>query len=285
MSDFTECFYDSDDGLKLFYRDYNYSADDAPAVICLPGLTRNSSDFNFIASHIATSRRVLAPDFRGRGRSEYDPVMENYVPATYAQDMITLIDKLALDRVICLGTSLGGLVSMLLASMIPDRITQVILNDVGAEIDPAGLARISSYAGQQGPVSSWQEAVEQAKVVSGIAFPGRSKKWWMTFAKNIYSENESGVPVLAHDPLIGVALLRLPGAPEPNAGWLLFDNIKKVPTLLIRGAISDILSADIADDMKAVKPDLILSEIPGVGHAPTLEEPEAVVAIDGFLSK
>ena len=281
-------FYESSDGLSLHYLDYNRAETEAQTnsvpVICLPGLTRNSRDFRAIAEHIAVGRRVLALDFRGRGRSAHDPVADNYVPPTYANDVLSLLDGLQIEKVISLGTSLGGIVTMLLAAMAPDRIHAAILNDVGAVVDPAGLARISSYAGLQGPVASWSEAVGQARATNEIAFPGKSDDWWLAFAHNIFREDGDGTPVLDYDPKIGEAMRSAGGTPDPDAGWVLFEALKSIPTLLIRGELSDILSREVTADMKLRKPDLVVVEATGVGHAPTLEECDAVEAIDGFLA-
>lgn len=285
MADFKDCFYKTNDGLSLYYRDYDGAATSEAPVLCLPGLTRNSKDFAAIAGHLSAQRRVLALEFRGRGRSDYDSASENYVPPTYAKDAIGLLDNLDLQEVICLGTSLGGLVSMLLAAMIPDRIHAVILNDVGAVIDPSGLARIESYAGQQGPVSSWAEAAEQTCATNGLAFPNKSDEWWLSFAGNTFRENSEGIPVLDYDPKIGDALRSTGGTPDPDAGWVLFGGLQTIPTLLLRGELSDILSREVTAEMKARKRDLIVAEIKGVGHAPMLEEPDAVAAIDEFLAK
>jgi len=289
VAGFEDHFYQSHDGLSLYYRDYRRDdtgpASDHVPVLCLPGLTRNSKDFAAIAAHLAPDRRVLALEFRGRGRSQSDPASENYVPPTYARDVITLLDLLGLEKVVLLGTSLGGLVSMLLANMIADRIHGVILNDIGAAVDPSGLARISSYAGKMGPVDSWAQAAEQARTMNGIAFPDKNGEWWLTFAENTFRENEDGIPVLDYDPKIGDAMRASGGAPDPAAGWALFAGLQEIPTLVIRGELSDILSREVTEEMSAKNSDLAVAEIEGVGHAPTLEESDAVAAIDSFLAK
>jgi pimeloyl-ACP methyl ester carboxylesterase len=291
MADFEDCFYKSSDGLSLYYRDYPADRENQEAnknelpILCLPGLTRNSKDFAAIAEHLAPRQRVLALEFRGRGRSEYDAVSEHYVPPTYANDVIILLDHLGLDKVICLGTSLGGLVSMLLASMIPARIHAVILNDIGAAIDASGLARIASYAGQQGSVNSWAEATEQTRTTNGLAFPDRSRDWWLSFARNTFREDSDGIPVLDYDQKIGDAMRAAGGLPDSEAGWLLFGGLRKIPTLLLRGELSDILSREVTAEMQAKKSDLVVAEIAGVGHAPMLDEPDAITAIDSFLAK
>ena len=285
MADYDDCSYKSSDGLSLYYRDYRQANTNEVPVLCLPGLTRNSKDFAAISTHLAPQRRVLSLEFRGRGRSDYDSVSERYVPPTYANDVITLLDHLNLKKVVCLGTSLGGLVSMLLASMIPARIHAVILNDMGAAIDPSGLARIASYAGKQGAVTSWVEAVEQTRTTNELAFPDKSQEWWMSFARNTFREDSDGIPVLDYDPKIADAMRAAGGTPDAKAGWLLFGGLQSTPTLLLRGELSDILSRDVAADMRAKKSDLVVAQIAGVGHAPMLDEPDSVAAIDSFLAK
>jgi pimeloyl-ACP methyl ester carboxylesterase len=145
---FSEKFYRSRDGLQLYYRDYAGDAGKVP-VLCLHGLTRNSRDFAALAAHIAPTRRVIVPDHRGRGRSQYDPHWLNYHPGTYVDDMWTLLQELSIERVIVVGTSLGGLMATLMAAMRPQMLAGVVLNDIGPEIDPTGAARIQSYAGRR----------------------------------------------------------------------------------------------------------------------------------------
>ena len=189
---------------------------------------------------------------------------------TYANDVITLLDRSGLEKVICLGTPLAGLVSMILAAMIPERIHAVILNDIDAVIDPAGLARIENYAGRQGPVKSWAEAAEQTRATNELALPDRNEDWWLSFAGNTFRENSDGIPVLDYDQKIGDAMRSSGGTPDPEAGWSLYNARQTIPTLLLRGELSDILSRDITAEMKARKGELIVAEIKGVGHAPML---------------
>ena len=272
-----ENYYQSGDGLRLFYRDYGEAG---PAVVCLPGLTRNSRDFDNLAVHLASRFRVLCPDLRGRGFSEHDPAWHNYHPATYVADTWCLLDTLAIERCAIIGTSLGGLMSMLMAGEAPQRLTGVVLNDVGCEVAPEGLARIVGYVGNLPPVSSWEEAAAQAREVNGIAAPDLDDADWLEFARRIYREDENGVPCLDMDPNIGRALVEVGGTlADP---WELFDDMQ-MPVLEIRGALSDILSPGILDRMKALKPELQVVEVANRGHAPLLDEPEARAAIDAFL--
>lgn len=275
-------YYESSDELRLYYRDY---ADDQPGtpVICLPGLTRNSRDFESLALHIAPHRRVLTPDFRGRGNSAYDPDWQNYHPGTYVNDVWTLLDTLGIDRVVVIGTSLGGLCAMAMAAMNAKRLAGVVMNDIGPEVNPAGLERIQSYTGRQAPVTSWDDAVEQTKVTYGAWLPGLSDADWRRMAWKAYREDESGVPRLDMDPAIGRAIRE--SGPMKADPWSLYAGLATVQTLLLRGTMSDILTPDIVDKMLAAKPDLEVVEVPDRGHAPLLDEPTCVAAIDRFLKE
>jgi len=276
-----EKHYQSDDGLKLFYREFGLG-DAERYVLCLPGLTRNSRDFEMLAAHLASSYRVLCPDLRGRGFSDYDPEWRHYHPATYVADTWRLLDSLGIQRCAVIGTSLGGLMSMLMAGESPQRLAGVVLNDVGCEVAPEGLARIAGYVGKLPPVSSWGEAAAQAREVNGVAAPDLDETEWLEFARRIYREDEQGLPRLDMDPNIGRALVEVGGTlADP---WELFDDMR-MPVLEIRGELSDILTPEILDKMKARKPELKVVEVANRGHAPLLDEPEARAAIDAFLDR
>ncbi len=282
MSDEKNRYYESRDGLRLFYREFPCHTDHAP-VICLPGLTRNSRDFEDLNPHLAETRRVLSPDLRGRGLSDYDPQWRNYHPLTYVDDTFALMDHAGIDQAVLVGTSLGGLISMIMAEQQPQRIAGIVLNDVGPEIAPEGLARVVKYAGKLQPVNSWDHAVEQARAVYGLALPGLSDADWQRMARRAYRADDNGIPMLDADPQIGVALRELgPTGPDP---WETFDHLGDMPVLLLRGATSDILSRDIVARMRDHKPDLEVVEIPDRGHVPLLNEAESLRAIDGFLAQ
>ena len=275
------------DGARLMARDYHTVADGGRApVICLHGLTRNSRDFEAVAPWIATlGRRVLVPDVRGRGRSAYadDPAV--YQPAAYAADVIALIDALDLPRVVVVGTSMGGLIAMALASIVPDRLAGVALNDVGPELAPQGLARIAGYAGASPDVADWPAAAGYARAVNGVAFPDYEEADWMAFARRIFRE-EGGRPVLDYDPRIMEPFRQAADAPGPNL-WPLFDKLAALgaPLLLVRGGLSDLLTAETAAAMCARAPQMDYVEVPNVGHAPMLTEPPARAAIEALLAR
>jgi pimeloyl-ACP methyl ester carboxylesterase len=282
--DFAERFFRSRDGLQIYYRDYAGDESKAP-VLCLHGLTRNSRDFAALARHIAPARRVLVPDQRGRGRSQYDTQWLNYHPGTYIEDMWTLLHELAVERVIVIGTSLGGLMTMLMAAARPQALAGVVLNDIGPEIDPAGVARIQSYAGRLPPVRTWDDAAAQMKLTFGLAFPDYDEQKWREFARNSFDEGDDAVPRLAADPKIGDAVRSIPAPPgATQAMWLAFGQLRNMPALALRGAHSDLLSAATFERMQQEVPDLVAVTVANRGHAPQLDEPDSLRAIGTFLA-
>jgi pimeloyl-ACP methyl ester carboxylesterase len=269
------------DGLRMYCREYGAEHRSGLPVLCLPGLTRNCRDFEGLASALAATHRVLTPDLRGRGRSDYDPQWQNYNALVYAADVGQLLAALQAPRVALVGTSLGGLIALTMAFTQPAALGAVVLNDVGPEIDPAGLARIAGYVGKMPPVVTWQDAAAQARAINGSALPDFTDAQWMHFARCTFRDDGQGRPVLDMDPKIGDAM-RAASGPAPDM-WPLFSGLQAVPTLVIRGGHSDILSAATVATMRAVKPDLRVLEVPGRGHAPTLDEPECRVAIRALL--
>jgi pimeloyl-ACP methyl ester carboxylesterase len=286
MTEYRDVYYHSHDSLRLYARDYpcRDASNTTPAtILCMHGLTRNSADFAGLADYLSGRYRVLSVDNRGRGRSDYDGNTANYTPATYVQDMFTLLDELAIEQVILCGTSMGGLMSFIMTAMQPERIRGLIINDIGPEVDPAGLERIMGYVGKSGPVRNWSEAIAQAKAVNEIAFPDFSEQEWEAFAHGLYREQD-GVPVLAYDPAISQPMNDPDSSAVPPDLWPLFDAITAKPMLVIRGETSDILAPASVDRMRERKPDLRVVEVPRRGHAPTLNEPVSRRAIDGFLA-
>ncbi|MES1202615.1 MAG: alpha/beta hydrolase [Pseudomonadota bacterium] len=284
---FEERTIDTVDGLKLYARDY---APRPPVtglpVICLHGLTRNSKDFEIIAPRIAAlGRRVIAPDMRGRGQSARDPDPAHYVPAIYAQDVLTLLDKLGVPEAVFVGTSMGGIITMVIAALAPGRIAASALNDIGPKVDAAGLTRIGSYVGQVQPVSSWAEAADKVKATMGVAHPGRLNDgaYWDAYAHRTWRAREDGKIEVDYDPTIALAFDDADTAtPVDMTPW--FDLLAHKPMLSIRGALSDLLSADTVAAMRAGKSDLVTVEVPNTGHAPMLDEPEAWDALLDFLA-
>ena len=280
---FREVCYSSADGLRLYARAYEEAGIEGPAVLCLPGLTRNSRDFEVLAPHLARRYRVLCPDLRGRGYSERDSNCQNYQPVTYLADILALLKTLSVPRVAIIGTSLGGLLAMMLAASQRDIVAGIVLNDIGPEIDPAGLERIRGYAGQLPAVRTWAEAVMQLRSVHGQAWPGLDDATWMRLARRSYRENASGTPVLDCDPGVGNALRSAPARPADL--WPLWAALGPVPALAIRGELSDILSPATFERMQREKPDLVRQTVAQRGHVPLLDEPDCLPAIDAFLAR
>ncbi|WP_374275958.1 alpha/beta fold hydrolase [Brevundimonas sp.] len=287
-TDFAERRFTSADGLSLFARDR--AGADGPArlpVIAIHGLTRNSADFEGVAPSIADlGRRVISVDVRGRGQSDRATDPMSYVPPVYAQDVLALMDQAGIGRAIFLGTSMGGLITMVLAAAAPDRVAASILNDIGPEVAPEGLARIAAYAGQKVEITSWDDAAAYARRINEGALPHYDEADWMAFARRTFREGPDGVPALDYDPDIS-APIRAAGkdALVPDL-WPAFRNLAEGrPTLLIRGATSDLLNPAIAERMQAEAPDLTRVDIPAIGHAPMLDEPEAWAAIERFLAE
>jgi pimeloyl-ACP methyl ester carboxylesterase len=287
MGNYEDFWYQSSDGLRLYARDYpcrDNTIEQPQTLLCMHGLTRNSADFAGLADHLCQRYRVICVDQRGRGRSEYDSVVANYTPLTYVQDMFTLLDQLDLAEVILVGTSLGGLMSFLMSAMQPQRIRAMIINDIGPEVDPRGLERIKSYVGKSTPVASWDDAVARAREIAELAFPDFSDEQWLDFTRGIYRE-EGGVFTLDYDPAISQPLDDDDSGVVPPDLWGVFEAIKSIPMLLIRGESSDILAGSCVDEMRSRKADLQVAQIPRRGHAPTLTEPTSIAAIDVFLGQ
>jgi len=277
----------SPDGLSLYARDFAPGAGPTKLpVIAIHGLTRNSADFGGIAPELARAgRRVLAVDVRGRGLSDRAPDPMTYQPAVYAKDVLALMEQAGIERAVFLGTSMGGLITMALAAIRSKVIAAAIINDVGPEVAKEGLARIAAYAGQPVDTPTWAAAADYAKRHNAVALPHYSDADWDAFARRVFREGPEGAPILDYDPDISVPI-RAMGAKGlvPNL-WPMFGRLAKGrPTLLIRGATSDLLSPEIAAKMRKRAPTMAYAEVPGVGHAPMLDEPEAKSAIFEFLS-
>lgn len=280
VTSYTDILYASADArLELYARDYGGNG---MPVLCLHGLTRNSADFAALADHLAGRYRVIVPDVRGRGRSQWDDQPANYIPPVYVQDTFALMKHLGIARAAIVGTSMGGIMAMIMAALAPQMVAGMVLNDVGPELDLAGLKRIASYTGKGKPVATWAEAAEAARAINAVAFPRYGDADWMAFARRLFVEKD-GVPVAAYDPAIAVAFTPPPDAPPPFDMWPMWDKISDIPVLSIRGELSDLLSPDTVAQMAARHAGMSAVTVPDVGHAPMLDEPAAIAAIDTFL--
>jgi pimeloyl-ACP methyl ester carboxylesterase len=278
---FSDRYFTNRDDLRLHYRDYP-GPTDKPPLLCLPGLTRNSRDFAELADRYSPRFRVIALDFRGRAASDYDPIPSRYNPLTYAGDVLELLDQLDLPQAIFVGTSLGGLVTMVLAATAPQRIAAAIINDVGPDVDPAGIDRILSYVGKDVRFASWDEAADTIAANNGSNFERFSHADWVAMARRNCRE-EDGTIRFDYDMAIAEPFKTAGPTPDVDL-WPLFAALGAKPLLVIRGEKSDLLTSRTTERMKAVVPAMNLVIVPGVGHAPELSEPEAVAAMDEFLA-
>jgi len=278
---FEDCHFTVKDGLKLHYRDYPGSGDLLP-ILCLHGLTRNSRDFEEFAERFSPQFRVLALEFRGRADSDYDPQPMRYNPVTYAGDVIELLDELGIDEAIFVGTSLGGLVTMTIAAMQPQRIAATILNDIGPDVDTSGIDRILTYVGKDVRFNSWDEAATTIAANYGAAFDRYTHDDWVKMAKRNCREIDGGIG-FNYDMAIAEPFRNAGPTPQVDL-WPLFQVLASKPVLVVRGAKSDLLTAATTDKMQAASPTVRVAVVEGVGHAPELNEPEAIEAIDAFLN-
>ena len=282
MRRFSDFYYQVPDGLTLYARDYPGPDDRAGCVLLMHGLTRNSRDFDVLADRLSGHFRVLVPEQRGRGRSEWDSQPDRYGIPTYVNDMFELLEAVGEDHVAAVGTSMGGLMAMVMNAMRPGVFTHVVLNDIGPELSKEGLDRISGYVGQGGIISTWEEAVAYNRAINAVAFPSLSDQQWGDFTRQLFGER-NGAPFLDYDPAISQAVRSDEGSALPPDLWSVYAQLESQPLMLIRGAISDLLDTDIKDRMIHSVPDLLYLEVADVGHAPMLIDDAVTEALEKFL--
>jgi len=283
MSNFTDGYWTSRDGLQLHYRDYSGRAD-RPPVLCLPGLTRNARDFEELAERLAGNWRVICVDLRGRGDSGYAKDSATYNPLQYLEDLGELFEQAGLTRVVAIGTSLGGLLTMLLAVTGPERIAGALLNDVGPEVNPAGIERIRNYVGQARSFPTWMHAARALAESQGPTFPDASITDWLAMAKRCMVVGSNGRIHFDYDMKIAEPFAQADGASEVDM-WPAFQALAGQPVALLRGALSDVLTTATFKKMAKLLPEAEAVTVPKVGHAPMLSEPAAVAAIDQLLAR
>ncbi len=269
--------------LTLFAR--IYPGDGVPLLL-MHGLTRNSADFEPLIKHLAGRYRLIVPDQRGRGASQYDPEPANYRPDVYVADMFALLDGLNIRRAGLIGTSMGGLMAMIMGAVQPERVSSIVLNDIGPRLEPTGISRIQSYVGGGAALSSWEEAAERCAAINAEAFPDFGPADWLGFARRTCTVDGAGHIALAYDPAISESMKgEQPGTVPPDL-WPLWDTLSAIPALVLRGAISDLLSAETVKEMAARhKGPFAAVEVPRRGHAPLLDEAAALDAILPFLQE
>lgn len=284
MSEFEDRHWSSRDGLRLHYRVYGASVEGRAPVLCLPGLTRNARDFEVLAPRMAQHREVLCVDLRGRGDSAYAKESATYNPLQYVEDIEALLEEAGIARFVAVGTSLGGLMTMILALRNPARIAGAVLNDIGPVIEPEGLDRIRDYVGSGRSFPTWMHAARALEETHAAAFPGFEVADWLAMAKRMMAIGQNGRIAFDYDMKIAEPFAAAGGEAGVDL-WPAWTALSGRPLLVLRGELSDILSAQTATEMARRVPEAEVVTIPGRGHAPTLDEPEAVAAIDRLLAR
>ena len=283
MTAFEDRFWSSRDGLRLHYRDYAGGAAGRPPVLCLPGLTRNARDFENLAARLAPEWRVLCPDLRGRGDSAYAKDSASYEPMQYVDDIELLLAEAQITRFVAIGTSLGGLLTMLLALRGADRIAGAVLNDIGPVLEPAWVARIRDYVGQGRSFPTWMHAARALQESHGRAFPTFDIAAWLAMAKRTMTLGQNGRIVFDYDMKVAEPFARAPTGQDVDL-WPAYQALAGRPLLILRGALSDLFAAATLDSMVQAIPGAEGVTLPDVGHAPTLDEPEAVAGVQRLLA-
>ncbi|MBD3664231.1 alpha/beta fold hydrolase [Sulfitobacter aestuariivivens] len=261
----------SSDGLELYFTDEGTGL----PILCLPGLTRTTADFDYVTPHLADNR-LIKMDYRGRGQSDFDDNWENYALPIECRDVLELLDHLGIEKTAILGTSRGGLNAMGLAMGAKDRLLGVALNDIGPEIDPKGIAFIMGYLGRNPTARTHAEA---AAIMPHVftEFDNVPEERWMREVVKNYTQTDDGLQI-TYDPKLRDALEAQGAQPAPDL-WPYFDAMAGLPLACIRGANSNLFAADTLAEMQRRRPDMITAVVPGRGHIPFLDEPEAIAAL------
>ena len=280
-------FISAPDGLKLHVRSYGRRSAEATPVVCLPGLARTAADFEPLASalsHDPGSRRIIALDYRGRGLSSYDRNPANYSLPVELADVIAVVTALDAVPAIFVGTSRGGLLSMLLAAVRPTAIAGVVLNDIGPVIEPQGLMRIKSYVGKLPQPRTFDEGAEILRRLFGAQFPRLGPDDWLANAHRTFKE-QNGRLVTTYDVKLATTMNGVDGGRPVPTLWKEFDALSAKPVMVIRGANSDLLTAATVEAMRARRATLETLEVPDQGHAPLLTDTETIARIAEFVAR
>ena len=284
---YEDLYYTVSDGLTLYARDYSGPSEDSSVCLCLPGVTRNSRDFELIAPILARTHRVIVVEQRGCGKSEYDSKKERYRPEIYINDMLQLLAQQNIEQCAVIGTSLGGLMAMGIATEKPTVFTHVVLNDIGPVIAKNGINRLkeSVAADRAFKLIDWDSAIAYVRELCATVYPGYSRKDWRVLAERIFIE-KNGKVVLDHDSgAANIVVSREVVAAIQDDLWLFFDALRSKPLMLVRGAITDLLDIETVEEMRRRHLTMEYLEVPNVGHAPTLDEPGVAQLIVNFINK
>jgi pimeloyl-ACP methyl ester carboxylesterase len=254
--------------------------DNPQVLVCVHGLTRCARDFNNLARALSDRYRVVCPDVAGRGDSDWlaDPML--YANPQYVADMVTLIARLDVEQVHWVGTSMGGLIGMALASQKDSPVTKLVLNDAGPVIGKAALERIATYVGKWPPLPTLQAAEQLVRAVAAPFGPHTDEEWRF-LTEVVVRKNADGSYRFHYDPKIAERFRK--DMPEGDLEvWPVWDAVR-CPTMVIRGAQSDLLSKETAEQMTRRGPKAKLVELPGIGHAPTLLHADQIAIVRNFL--
>lgn len=286
MSDgaFESRFVSAEDGLRLHYRDYGPPLATGLPIVCLPGLARTSADFHRLATALAhKGRRVLALDYRGRGLSDRDPDPANYDLRIESADVLSVLTAAGVSKAIVIGTSRGGLITMILAALRPSLIAGAVLNDIGPVIEIEGLRRIRGYVGKLPQPRSWDEAVAILKGLAGPQFTDLSPDDWLEWAHSTFRDDKAGL-ALAYDPALMQNLQAMDLDAVPTL-WPQFEALAHAPVLIVRGENTDLLAMRTVEEMMVRHPDCALHRVPNQGHAPLLADAPTITRISDFVER
>jgi len=282
-----EVFYSAADGLALFARDYGDTLSPWLPVVCLPGLTRTSRDFHALAAYLSTHRhrprRVVAFDYRGRGRSAWDKNPDGYNPVTEMGDVFDGMATLGIPRAVIVGTSRGGIIAMLMGVARPATVAGLIFNDVGPAIEPRGLARIKTYVGQTPTPDDWADAAHIQRRLHGGQFTAWDDADWDHFARLTYRDAD-GRPLSDYDPALASTFAGVEFDQPMPALWAEFRALKATPVLVLRGENSDLLSAETVTAMTTAHPNVETVTIPKEGHPPLLRNGQLLARVSAFIT-
>lgn len=284
--DYEDIYFSGQGGISLHARDYKPKKEQGLPVLCLHGLTRNCRDFEPLIDALPENLgiRFIVPDQRGRGLSATaEP--QTYSPIVYAQDMWRLMEYLEVEEFLVIGTSMGGIMALLMSAERPSRIRGIAFNDIGPELQQEELNRIVAYLGEDMYVADWEDAVISVKAMQAKNFPDFTDEQWLAFARRMYTKHDNGDLKLDYDENIGIPVRSVASASVPVNMWSMFETTKNAPILVIRGEVSTLFPHETLTKMKEQHPMCVAIEVPNRGHAPILDEPVAVTNIRSWISR